>query len=75
MDADALALHAAEPSHLPFGELVNRISQKSFHLIQRQHTQNVLRNELVLKPVVSLDLTVDCVTFSIFEISLIFKSS
>ena len=53
MYPDALALHPSEPGHLAFRELMDGIAQERLHLLEAEYSQNILRNELVLKPIVS----------------------
>ena len=52
MDGVPFVLHTPEPGHLPFGELVDGVPQKSFHFLQRKDSEDVLRYEFVLKAVV-----------------------
>ena len=51
MDADAVALHAAEPGHLALGELVDGVPEEDVHLLVGQLPQKILRNEFILKTV------------------------
>ena len=52
MDADALALHAAEPCHLAFCELVDGGGELGAHLVEGELSGQVEGDELVLKSIV-----------------------
>ncbi len=52
MDSDPVFLHAPEPAHLPFGELVDGVGQERPHLLIREDSQHMLCHEFVLKTVV-----------------------
>ena len=41
MDADAFALHSAEPGHLTFGELMDCCGQLGAHLLECEFAGNI----------------------------------
>ena len=51
MDAGTAALHAPEPGHLAFGELVDGDGESLTHLPVVELAQKIECDELVLKPV------------------------
>ena len=52
VDADAFALHSAEPGHLPLGELVDGGGELCAHLLVGQFSDDVLGDEFVFESVV-----------------------
>ena len=52
MDMNTIFLHTSEPGHLPFGELVDGVGQKSVHFFESQDAKNVLCDEFILKSVI-----------------------
>ena len=52
MDADAAALHSAEPGHLAFGELMDGGSEGLLHLVEAEFAGEIEGDEFVLKAVV-----------------------
>ena len=52
VDADAFALHSAEPGHLPFGKLVDGGGELRAHLVVGQFPDDVLGDEFVFESVV-----------------------
>ena len=47
MYLDIILLHPPEPGHLPFGELMDGVGQKSAHFLESQDAKDVLGDELV----------------------------
>ena len=48
VDSDPVFLHAPEPGHLPFGELVDGVGQQQAHLLVAEDAEHMLSDELIL---------------------------
>ena len=53
MNPDAFAFHAAEPSHLPFGELMNGYGEEPAHFVVLKDSCQIQGHELVLQTVIN----------------------
>ena len=53
MDFGASALHATEPSHLPFGELVDCDFELSKHVVERELADAVESDELIFETIIN----------------------